>query len=384
MNRIALVIMLMLTLRNYADDLVITSISGYGEVTWNHPTNGVKQYRIEWASTPEPDKWTDIESGICGITPTGNTMTAEVPMLYRIRAIATNLADMVYVPPGEFTMGDVFQEDDIDERPVHAIFIDGFYIDRFEVSKAGWDDVYNWAVTNGYSFANAGSGKADNHPVHTVNWYDCIKWANAKSEREQLTPCYYTDATTTTVYRTGELDVSNNWVRWDAEGYRLPTEAEWEKAARGGASGYRFAWADNTISFSRANYYSWWNGGIPAEGYDLAYTNGYHPKFNDGVSPYTSPVEEFGCNGYGLYGLAGNVYEWCWDWYDSGYYNLSAGTNPHGPGPQCGGAPGDYSRVSRGGYYASGASFCRVSFRGFDVAGFAWSWRGFRLVRAGP
>jgi formylglycine-generating enzyme required for sulfatase activity len=88
--------------------------------------------------------------------------------------------------------------------------------------------------------------------VVVVDWYDVVKWCNARSEMEGRTPAYYTSAEQTTVYRSGQTDVDNAWVNWTA-GYRLPTEAESEKAARGGASGQRFPWGD-TISWGQANY----------------------------------------------------------------------------------------------------------------------------------
>jgi len=352
-----------------ADDLVITSFSGNGKVTWTYPTNGVEEYRVEWCSDLTEGLWCDLEGGLRGIAPTGGTMTASVPMFYRIKAMALEPTNMVYIPASWFDMGNCMEtnEGNAYELPVHRVYVSGFYIDQYEVTSAMWDEVYEWAVTNDYSFGNTGSSKGSDHPVHSVNWYDCVKWANARSQREGLTPCYYLDEEHTLLYKSGTNALTAAYVRWSADGYRLPTEAEWEKAARGGAGAHRFPWADDTIGHGRANYYA------TQTGYDTSPTSGFHPDYDDGGYPYTSPVDSFAPNGYGLYDMAGNQYEWCWDWYDSNYYSNSAAIDPRGP------ESGSY-RVIRGGNWSEDAPRCRVTFRNNLEPGWG-TYMGFRLVR---
>jgi formylglycine-generating enzyme len=253
---------------------------------------------------------------------------------------------MALIPPGPFEMGDSFNEGQDDEHPVHTVYVSAFYMDRTEVTKALWDEVYQWAISNGYRFDSPGLGKASNHPVHSVRWYDVVKWCNARSEKENRIPAYYTSAGQTTIYKTGQVDVQNEWVKWNT-GYRLPTEAEWEKAARGGLSGRRFPWGD-TISHSQANYYS-----SSSYNYDISPTREFHPTYATGGYPFTSPVGSFAANGYGLYDMAGNVWEWCWDWWSGSYYVSSPGTDPRGP------ATG-WGRVVRGG---SWLDFDRTAYR---------------------
>lgn len=358
-----------------ADDLVITSFSRNGEVTWTYPTNGVREYRVEWCSDLTQGLWCDLESGLRGIAPTGGTMRISVPMFYRIKALGPEPTNMVYIPAGWFDMGDPhgdWVEDPTDVvDPPRSVYVSGFYIAKYEVTKALWDEVYNWAITNGYSFDNAGSGKAADHPVHSVNWYDCVKWCNARSEKEGLTPCYYTDSTTSTVYRSDRLDLSNESVKWDADGYRLPTEAEWEKAARGGTSGRRFPWADDTISHGRANYKA--SGDRP---FDLS-SGGFHLDFATGNEPYSSPVGSFSANGYGLYDVAGNMWERCWDWGSEFHEDPSGVADPRGPSSGEG-------RVDRGGSWGDNAVEARTATRCGDHPIHQDDAIGFRLVRSAP
>ena len=277
-------------------------------------------------------------------------------------------AGMVLIPAGSFTMGDSFGEGASYELPTQSVEVSAFYIDKDEVMSGLWDEVKTWAVGHGYGFDNEGSGLGPNHPVENVDWYDVVKWCNARSEKEGRVAAYYTDEAQTQVYRTGQVSVESGWVKWNG-GYRLPTEAEWEKAARGGVSGKRFPWGD-TITHNEANYIS-----STADSYDISSTRGYNPGYDDDPMPYTSPVGSFpaGVNGYGLKDMAGNVAEWCWDWH--GAYSGGSVTNPRGP------TTGSY-RVYRGGGWSSNARDSRTAARGFDWPTSKGDGLGFRSVLA--
>ena len=257
---------------------------------------------------------------------------------------------MAYIPAGTFQMGDNFSEGGAEELPVHNVYVSAFFMDRFEVTKELWQSVQTWAQSHGYGI-NAGSYAGNGHPVQSISWYDAVKWCNARSEKEGLIPAYYTDNAQTIIYRTGNVDVTNAQVKWAANGYRLPTEAEWEKAARGGLLGSRYPWG-NTINGSQANYY---NSGDPFDN-------------------TTTPVGFYNGtqNGYGLYDMAGNVYEWCWDWYGNTYYgDATASNNPHGPSSGT-------TRVSRGGSWGYSTYYLQCALRGASVAG---DNSGFRCAR---
>jgi formylglycine-generating enzyme required for sulfatase activity len=176
-------------------------------------------------------------------------------------------------------------------------------------------------------------------------------------------PVYYTDAGLTVVFKAGEP--ANIYVDWVVSGYRLPTEAEWEKAARGGRTNQRFPWG-NTISETQANYKS----DTLTYTYDLG-PNGYNAIYAVGGGPYTSPVGSFAPNGYGLYDMAGNVCQWCWDRYGASYqYSLSDPT-----GPDSGSL-----RVFRGGAWNLDTSTTRCAKRDFDYPYNNLDNMGFRTV----
>jgi len=254
---------------------------------------------------------------------------------------------MALIPAGAFTMGDTL-DGMTDAVPV-SVTVSAFYMDINLVSLAQWQSVYFWAKDHGYGFRIPYfvDGRAANNPAQQMSWREAVKWCNARSQQAGLTPVYYTDAGLTQIYINGEIDAV--YANWNAKGYRLPTEAEWEKAARGGLSGQRFPWG-NTITENLANY-----GGMTATySYDLG-PDGYNAAFTNGATAYTytSPVGFFAPNGYGLYDMAGNVFQWCWDWYGTPY---AGGIDPRGP--VSGGA-----RVLRGGSCITSPSYCRTARR---------------------
>jgi sulfatase modifying factor 1 len=298
--------------------------------------------------------------------------------------------DMVAIPSGFFIMGDTFHEGDSNEQPVHIVTLDPFYMSKYEITNGQYCTFLNSALKQGlivveylfvfqsasgtremYSCHTTSTPAADpqitfsegvfsvrtkigrsmsNDPMVGVSWYGAVAYCNWRSQQEGREMCY---------------DLSTWTCDFTKKGYRLPTEAEWEYAARGGLPGNRFPWGD-TITHSQANYYSDSGGS-----YDISPTRGFHPTWNDGIVPYTSPVGTFSPNGFGLYDMAGNVWEWCNDWY--GNYRSSSQTNPTGP-------PTSKFRVDRGGSWDRNTVFCRVSSRDHNFPYYFSDYCGFRLV----
>lgn len=237
--------------------------------------------------------------------------------------------EMIYVQGGTFEMGDHYNEGNSDELPVHSVYLDSYYIGKYEVTQAEYEAVVG--INPSYNIG-------DNLPVESVNWYDAVTFCNLKSQQEGLTPCYNL----------------NDWsCDFSANGYRLPTEAEWEYAARGGVN-----WTDD-YRFSGCHV-----------SYDLL----NHAWYSSNSSSQPHPVGTKLPNQIGIYDMSGNVFERCNDWYDSNYYSSSSSSNPHGP------SSGNY-RIMRGGSWWSGIIRCRVAYRGYGNPDVGFSGGGFRLMR---
>jgi formylglycine-generating enzyme required for sulfatase activity len=286
----------------------------------------------------------------------------------KVRVVAndTETEYFVLIPAGSYVMGNTNNDPDIDAA-VLSVQVSDCYIEKTLVTGQQWDSVYQYALVNGYTFDHdhAGAFKATNHPVQSVSWYDAVKWCNARSQLAGRTPVYYTDAGLTTIYKSGQ--VANPYVNWSANGYRLPTEAEWEKAARGGLSGKRFPWGD-TIAESQANYHSVASNAPYDNG-----PEGYNATYAIGGVPWTSPVGSFAANGYGLYDMAGNTDEWCWDWYGTPYGQPTA-IDPKGP-------VSGTNRVLRGGHWGTDARLARCASRDSSHPNDVNYYFGFRCVK---
>lgn len=215
--------------------------------------------------------------------------------------------EFVQIAAGRFQMGESGRVE-----PVHTVTLDGFQMAKYETTYAQWIKVYQWAVEHGYQFDNAGTagrnpmGEKDNNPVAHINWYDAVKWCNALSEMEGKKPVYYRDEEKSQVFRAGQIKLMNQWVDTSADGYRLPTEAEWEYAYRAGTTTI-FPWGD---AYHEAVLYCWY-------GSDAYLRN------------RTSAVGKKLPNQWGLYDMGGNVWEWCWDWHEG--YDAEPQVNPMGP-----------------------------------------------------
>jgi formylglycine-generating enzyme required for sulfatase activity len=274
------------------------------------------------------------------------------------RPSATSAPDnFISIPGDTFLMGDQFDDGESDEKPLHNVILSDFYLGRTEVTNADFVEFLNaegnqkqgdteWyemesryakiAGSPGSYFVESGY---ENHPVVVVSWYGAVGYCNWRSRADGLTPAYRMYGTTITT-------------NWSANGYRLPTEAEWEYAAR--SKGSKEKWAGTSTEyalFSYANYSG------DKDGYSGA-----------------AAVGSLQANSLGLSDMSGNVWEWCWDWYGS--YSSSTQTNPNG-------SDSGSDRVLRGGSWSLSPAYLRCSDRSFNSPALRSLNVGFRLARAG-
>jgi formylglycine-generating enzyme required for sulfatase activity len=241
---------------------------------------------------------------------------------------------MVRIEGGTFAMGSPASEPErADDELQHRVTVSSFYMGKYEVTQKEWWDIMGYSTS---------SFSGDNLPVENVSWYDAVEYCNRRSRREGLTPAY---------------TINGENVTWNrkANGYRLPTEAEWEYACRAGTT-TPFN-TGNNITTGQANY----NGNYPYNGNPRGT---YRDK--------TTPVGTFAPNAWGLYDMHGNVWEWCWDWY--GEYPCGAQTDPAGAGSGS-------VRVSRGGSWLYLARGLRSADRSWDGPVIRYDNLGFRLAR---
>jgi formylglycine-generating enzyme required for sulfatase activity len=255
----------------------------------------------------------------------------------------------VRIEGGTFTMGSPANEPERTSDEVqHQVTVRSFYMGKYQVTQAEYETVMG---TNPSYF------QGSNLPVENVSWYDAIEYCNRLSQREELSLAYTIDKNRSDPNNTSDYDDVRWLVTWNpnANGYRLPTEAEWEYACRAGTT-TPFS-TGNNITTSNANY----NGNYP-----------YNNKSKGTYRERTTAVGSFAPNPWGLYDMHGNVYEWCWDWYGS--YSSGAQTDPRG-------AVSGYYRVGRGGYWSGDGRYLRSASRLNNNQSSRGDSTGFRLVR---
>jgi formylglycine-generating enzyme len=236
--------------------------------------------------------------------------------------------NMVKISGATFLMGDKSQVD----APPHEVTVSSFYIDKNLVTQEQYQKLMG---------ANPSRWKVESNPVEQVRWSDAVKFCNRRSELDGLQPCY---------------DIKTWKCNFQANGYRLPTEAEWEYAGRAGASTAYF-FGDNS---SKLGEYAWFDK-------------------NAGSRPHAAGQKL--PNPWGLYDMCGNLWEWCNDFYKVDYYAQSPRQDPKGP-------DAGEAKVVRGGAWRSGADTCRCGYRynespGYADVCFGYDIYGFRCVRGG-
>ncbi len=261
--------------------------------------------------------------------------------------------EMIQIPGGTFIMGDTHGNYYSNELPTHSVTLNSFSIGKYELTQGEFASVMGFNPATGHGVGN-------DHPVYNVSWYSAIKYCNLRSMADGLAPVYSIYGSTDPA-DWGPVPESDHaaWnaavCNWNSEGYRLPTEAEWEYAARGAAIGPDYLYSGS----DQINDVAW---------YHLNDTSGGYPSG-------TKPVGQKAPNSIGTHDMSGNVIEWCWDWYSPSYYSSSPSSNPTGP------ASGS-SRVARNSGWNGFAGGCRVSYRYGSAPHYSSFSNGFRVCRS--
>ncbi|MCI4648396.1 SUMF1/EgtB/PvdO family nonheme iron enzyme [Phaeodactylibacter sp.] len=254
--------------------------------------------------------------------------------------------NMAFVKGGTFQMGSTSTEGGSDEKPVHSVTVSDFYIGRHEVTFEEYDAYCE--ATGKSKPDDEGWGRA-RRPVIYVSWHDAVAYCNWRSQQEGYQPVYTISGDRVTA-------------DWSANGYRLPTEAEWEFAARERGKNVQFGNGKDIARASELNFDA-------SESYKTRYSVvGTYRKQTVPVGSLNSPNE------LNLHDMSGNVWEWCWDWYDSDYYNNSSSRNPRGSSTGS-------RRVLRGGSWSNGPAGLRCAYRNGGSPDRRYDDIGFRLSR---
>ena len=261
----------------------------------------------------------------------------------------------VLIPAGTFQMGSNVGYSD--NKPVHEVTITKpFYMGKYEVTQAEYEKYCSY----GSSSPSSDKGDGDNYPAYYVSWYDALVYCNKRSMAEGLTPCYsISGSTDPEKWGTVPTSSNNTWnavvCNWNANGYRLPTEAEWEYAARAEDNTVASLTYSGTSDVNKLGEYAW-------------YSSNSNSK--------THEVGTKKANGFGLYDMSGNVWEWCWNWFTNSYdAEAEGGSDPTG-------SLAGSLRVRRGGSWSSSSDCCAVSYRLNRSPYYRGSSLGFRVVRA--
>ncbi len=266
------------------------------------------------------------------------------------------MREMVLIPAGTFQMGSNAGDDD--NKPVHQVTITkSFYMGKYEVTQAEYEKYCSYT---GSSSPSSSYGDGDNYPAYYVNWYDALVYCNKRSIAEGLTPCYsILDSTNPDVWGAVPKSSNSTWnavvCDWNANGYRLPTEAEWEYAARAGDNTVDSLTYSGTSDVNKLGEYAWYKSN------------------SDNIN---HEVGKKLPNAFGLYDMTGNVWEWCWNWFTNSYdAETEGGSDPTG-------TSAGSDRVYRGGGCSNSSGSCAVSFRLSSNPLYRGSYLGFRVVRS--